>query len=244
MPEITKRCSTCKEVKPGSAFSKAARNKNGLQCACRDCGARKYRHSKSPEGIAERSCRELLTIQASSAKGGFCFLCKKDLPTSEFYKNSGRPSGIDSWCKACAASRQKLTRSRQRDAANALKLLLPLAPPAVTPEGKMCSTCRAYKDMDCFTKNPKMTFGRRSICKACDYARVTSKPEIWQEGRRKISRVKTKKRTEELTDSYVSRLLKRSGTISPHEIPPSLVAVKRAHIELKRAIKEVENEKC
>lgn len=39
-----KTCTRCKEQKPESKFGKDPRVKNGLQSACKDCGARKSAH--------------------------------------------------------------------------------------------------------------------------------------------------------------------------------------------------------
>lgn len=47
---LTKRCSTCYEMKPRSAFNRSKDKRDGLQCQCKDChaetAARSYRLRK------------------------------------------------------------------------------------------------------------------------------------------------------------------------------------------------------
>lgn len=112
-----KRCSRCGRVLPVSSFSRSSKNKDGLQCWCKDC-QRACNRSSSRRAGGSRS-----TMSVSSSGGGtlgllskadmraqnikFCVRCQTVKPLSAFSPVKGSFDGHDSWCKSCRNSYQK-----------------------------------------------------------------------------------------------------------------------------------------
>ena len=64
--------------------------------------------------------------------------------------------------------------------------------------------------------------------------------EYYYENRDEIlqkERIINKKRTEELTDSYIKNLLTKGSILSFDDIPQWLIKAKREHIQLQRTLK-------
>lgn len=58
-----KRCSHCGRVLPVSSFSRSSKNKDGLQCWCKDC------HRACNSSSSRRACGSRSTPSVSSLSG-------------------------------------------------------------------------------------------------------------------------------------------------------------------------------
>lgn len=112
-----KRCSHCGRVLPVSSFSRSSKNKDGLQCWCKDCQRACSRSS------SRRACGSRSTPSVSSLSGDalgllskadmraqnikLCARCQTVKPLSAFSPVKRSFDGHDSWCKSCRNSYQK-----------------------------------------------------------------------------------------------------------------------------------------
>jgi hypothetical protein len=93
--EFTKKCCTCKEIKPYSEFQKDSARIDGLQIRCRKC----FKCiSKS------RSSKNKLMLEANPSlipDTKVCHSCKQDKPRFEFSKDGRSKDGLQGKCKQC-----------------------------------------------------------------------------------------------------------------------------------------------
>jgi hypothetical protein len=115
----SKRCPSCGEVKPATAFGRNQSLGDGLSFYCLECNRRRnqqwYRNSRLKRGKTVRD--------HSWIPEGFrwCPSCRQAVAHENFDRSSRTASGLSSWCKACKgiASRDayfyrkyKLTRTQ------------------------------------------------------------------------------------------------------------------------------------
>lgn len=109
-----KRCSHCGRVLPVSSFSRSSKNKDGLQCWCKDCQRACSRSS------SRRACGSRSTPSVSSLSGDalgllskadmraqnikLCTRCQTVKPLSAFSPDPHNRDGHKSWCKSCCVS--------------------------------------------------------------------------------------------------------------------------------------------
>lgn len=121
-----KRCSHCGRVLPVSSFSRSSKNKDGLQCWCKDCQRACNRSS------SRRACGSRSTPSVSSLSGDalgllsradmraqnikLCARCQTVKPLSEFSPDPRNRDGHKSWCKSCCTSYAQ-ARNKSRAAA-------------------------------------------------------------------------------------------------------------------------------
>lgn len=121
-----KRCSRCGRVLPVSSFSRSSKNKDGLQCWCKDCQRACHRSSY------RRACGSRSTPSVSSLGGDslgllsradmraqnikLCARCQTVKPLSEFSSDPHNRDGHKSWCKSCCNSYEQ-ARNKSRAAA-------------------------------------------------------------------------------------------------------------------------------
>lgn len=90
----TKRCSTCKEIKPLSEFHKNKSTKDGLQKSCKNCMKKvRAKHKEKNKAKAPPIETELK----------HCSSCKELKLYSEFYKCRTKKDGYHCQCKKCMA---------------------------------------------------------------------------------------------------------------------------------------------
>lgn len=121
-----KRCSHCGRVLPVSSFSRSSKNKDGLQCWCKDCQRACNRSS------SRRACGSRSTPSVSSLSGDalgllsradmraqnikLCARCQTVKPLSEFSPDPRNRDGHKGWCKSCCTSYAQ-ARNKSRAAA-------------------------------------------------------------------------------------------------------------------------------
>lgn len=112
-----KRCSRCGRVLPVSSFSRSSKNKDGLQCWCKDCqrachcsSSRRACGSRSTPSVSKLSGDALGLLSRADMRAQnikFCVRCQTVKPLSAFSPVKRSFDGHDSWCKSCRNSYQK-----------------------------------------------------------------------------------------------------------------------------------------
>lgn len=112
-----KRCSHCGRVLPVSSFSRSSKNKDGLQCWCKDCqrachcsSSRRACGSRSTPSVSKLSGDALGLLSKADMRAQnikLCTRCQTVKPLSAFSPVKGSFDGHDSWCKSCRNSYQK-----------------------------------------------------------------------------------------------------------------------------------------
>lgn len=112
-----KRCSRCGRVLPVSIFSRSSKNKDGLQCWCKDCqrachcsSSRRACGSRSTPSVSELSGDALGLLSMADMRAQnikFCVRCQTVKPLSAFSPVKRSFDGHDSWCESCRNSYQK-----------------------------------------------------------------------------------------------------------------------------------------
>jgi hypothetical protein len=100
LPDEYKRCTSCKQVKPKTAFYTKPSTKDGLNPSCRDCS---YVNHKAQ------------TVNIPEIKQ--CTRCKETKPSIEFsLLNNVRRKGLNSWCRKCVAEHGRIYRKPRQAA--------------------------------------------------------------------------------------------------------------------------------
>jgi len=94
-----KKCSTCQEVLPVSAFASNRSRPDGLQANCRECAAEYHRRRQVARG---KTVRARVDVPAGHK---FCRTCEEIKPHSEWHRNATASDGLATRCKACKAVR-------------------------------------------------------------------------------------------------------------------------------------------
>lgn len=112
-----KRCSHCGRVLPVSSFSRSSKNKDGLQCWCKDCqracsrsSSRRACGSRSTPSVSKLSGDALGLLSKADMRAQnikLCARCQTVKPLSAFSPVKRSFDGHDSWCKSCRNSYQK-----------------------------------------------------------------------------------------------------------------------------------------
>ena len=112
-----KRCSRCGRVLPVSSFSRSSKNKDGLQCWCKDCqrachcsSSRRACGSRSTPSVSKLSGDALGLLSMADMRAQnikFCVRCQTVKPLSAFSPVKRSSDGHSSWCKSCRNSYQK-----------------------------------------------------------------------------------------------------------------------------------------
>lgn len=109
-----KRCSRCGRVLPVSSFSRSSKNKDGLQCWCKDCqrachcsSSRRACGSRSTPSVSKLSGDALGLLSMADMRAQnikLCTRCQTVKPLSAFSPNRHNADGHQSWCKSCCTS--------------------------------------------------------------------------------------------------------------------------------------------
>lgn len=123
-----KRCSRCGRVLPVSSFSRSSKNKDGLQCWCKDCqrachcsSSRRACGSRSTPSVSKLSGDALGLLSRADMRAQnikLCARCQTVKPLSEFSPDPHNRDGHKSWCKSCCNS---YVQARNKSCAAALR---------------------------------------------------------------------------------------------------------------------------
>ncbi|MEV0442738.1 endonuclease VII domain-containing protein [Streptomyces spectabilis] len=94
---IEKKCSTCQQVLPASAFAANRARPDGLQANCRECAAEYYKRRQAAQG---KKVREKVEVPEGHK---LCRTCNEIKPHSEWHRNATASDGLSTRCKACRA---------------------------------------------------------------------------------------------------------------------------------------------
>lgn len=144
-PLVMKMCSQCGEILHVSKYHKDKRKKYGVQNKCRVC-------VKEYNKAYQKKCKQQNKINITEKK---CFCCGRTLSIDNFYKNSGKKDGCDSYCKECRKENDKEYRQRnkQRNKENITE--------------KKCSCCGKILSINNFYKDSCNKDGYNNQCKEC-----------------------------------------------------------------------------
>lgn len=93
-----------------------------------------------------------------------CPSCGKDKPLDAYSKNSSRRDGVQTYCKACEAGKQKAKYQPKKPA-----IRMGYRMEALIAEGKrkVCRRCGTAKPLDSFDANSTKSDGKQNYCRAC-----------------------------------------------------------------------------
>jgi len=141
LPEGTKRCSKCKQIKDKSEFYRSKNKKSGVASRCKECSLADYRKKHPPQK------KEILPPNQKR-----CSKCEIVKSKSEFGKSKLGREGLRASCKQCDIEHRKKKYYEKHPER---------IPPELIPDGKkQCKICNKVKNIEEFPKN-----GLR--CSAC-----------------------------------------------------------------------------
>ena len=146
-----KRCSTCKNVKYLSEFSKNVSAKDGFQARCRACCAAKRRESRAQ--LRQRTDEQLLAERPESK---ICYVCRERLPSEDFATRRCSKDGLTADCRACRTNKIREQRERNRQ-----RVVIDY------PNSKKCPSCRKVLGRDSFAKSRAEKDGLQGYCRSC-----------------------------------------------------------------------------
>ncbi|MEW2486198.1 endonuclease VII domain-containing protein [Streptomyces sp. NPDC048411] len=95
--DICKKCSTCQQERPASAFAANKSRADGLQTTCRECAADYYKRRQEAHGKTVR-------VKVDVPDGHkHCRTCGEVKPRSGWHRNESASDGLSTRCKACRA---------------------------------------------------------------------------------------------------------------------------------------------
>ena len=97
----SKRCTICGEIKPLWAFSRDAKNKDGLRFTCKDCDA-----------IVQKQSRKKMRYISVEYKQ--CSDCGRVKPIEDFGVDKTKKDGHRSYCLACLRIRCQRQRKMNK----------------------------------------------------------------------------------------------------------------------------------
>ena len=115
---------------------------------------------------------------------------------------------------------------------------------------KICTKCKAKKDISLFYRNKCKKDGRQSECKVCKnkmdkiwkkanpekYSKYNCSPK--RNKKKKIeSKMRSRKQRHNMSDRYILDIITMHSNLKPENIPDEFVKVHRANLKLKRALK-------
>lgn len=101
-----KTCFRCKETKELATFAKNASKPDGLQDHCRSCQKARYEEN-NVEKVAKTAYFEAKKLLCGP-KEKVCSKCHGIAPKTEFHVDRYKADGLESRCKTCVRTRQKI----------------------------------------------------------------------------------------------------------------------------------------
>lgn len=166
-----KECIKCHRVLPISHFNKNKRRKDGLTSACKDCEVKQQEKYivKWAEERKQHQEDDSFTLFPTFEKR--CNICKRILPTFQFYKNSRRKDGLSSNCIECELKIAKDLRIKRKKKRRK----------TVIPKEKFCKKCQRLLPSSEFHKNCDSSDGLAMYCRECKnkmYKEYRNRPEV------------------------------------------------------------------
>lgn len=112
-----KVCKRCGRELPKTAFSKNARQYDGLQSTCKECARLAWNNwNKTQKKLTKKKDEDMENTVTIAEGMKLCRKCGQVLPMEAFGIRAKAKDGKQSWCKACtnkATSRAKTNRTRK-----------------------------------------------------------------------------------------------------------------------------------
>lgn len=115
-----KVCKRCGRELPKTAFSKNARQYDGLQSTCKECARLAWNNWNKTQKKLTKKKDEDMEDNVTTPDSKRCSKCGETKPLDEFGRHSKNKDGKQKWCKACmnkATSRAHANRSKKTAAA-------------------------------------------------------------------------------------------------------------------------------
>lgn len=161
-----------------------------------------------------------------------CTKCNNEKEYLLFSKDSTKKDGLSSWCKLCQSNNHKIYREEnKKEIATKKKLHYELNKEKVAKRG--AEYYRENRD-SCLARNKDWALRNKESCDKQKLAWRMANPEYAKMLRR--SQIKV------LNDQYIKKLIGQYTGISYKDIPQSLIDLQKAHIQLKRELKSMEQQ--
>lgn len=173
MDDNLKRCGSCNEYKPLSAYHGDSRSSDGKRCYCKDCVSDYHDQRDKSECKAQSDAwakenkrrLECNEIEIPSVK--VCLGCNEEKPIEKFGGNVRRKDGHNPKCKDCTA---EWSRSYVKDLRQKYKEYW-LAHEPDRSGTKKCSGCKTSKSRTQFGINRTLKDGLKADCYDCEKIR-------------------------------------------------------------------------
>jgi hypothetical protein len=175
IPE-TKRCGTCKSVKPVTDFYNNREHPDGKATQCKSCKLASNTKSRNNTKLVSPF---ILITPPNTAQCETCLIIK---PLTSFARSSTK-SGHRANCKECCNTytqeERKIIRHQHIAAAKLASKNLVLASKSITPTGhKNCSKCKECLPYDKFYKDSGSSSGYSAACRVCHNICTPSYPVV------------------------------------------------------------------
>lgn len=128
-----KVCSRCKQEKPITDFYKNNNNKSGLDSHCKSCHNTRINERRRKQRKALRELTKAIPSEVIPLRTKVCNICKQEKPITEFYTNTTKKDGLDSYCKPCRNIMQRDRYRKEKDLLKKVPQKTP-APSCVIPK--------------------------------------------------------------------------------------------------------------
>lgn len=153
----TKRCPKCGIEKPLEMFSRNSTRKDGWDCYCKECVAKKVKQCRERIKLQNKS-KNLDEIKESDATK-LCIKCKEVKPMGMFKINRNHKDGFSNICKVCASKLYKENIDSMTDERiGEIEIMKPT---------KKCVDCGQVKLIIEFPVDRSNYDGHRSVCVDC-----------------------------------------------------------------------------
>lgn len=197
-----KRCSHCKRDLPLSEYQKNRKRLDGLQDRCKAC---RRAHDEDAARKAHKAeydrfyrADDLASWHAQQPQPDptvkTCAKCGETKPLTDYYRNSKRADGVQTYCKACSAALDAARKPKAPPRPRAVPIRVRTGQAAAERRAvqahergrlssapmKVCRRCEQEKPKGDYTEDERYTDGRYPWCADCRRA--------WRQGRREKQR--------------------------------------------------------
>jgi hypothetical protein len=214
---MTKVCTKCNETKPFELFNKKAGRKDGRASACRECSTAYSRACRANRSDEQRAKDYAYSGAWKAANPDLVRQHKRtayhkhrerELENSKKWRDANK-----GWIQNYNAEYHAQNKDQIRERKRAWRI--------ANPE------LRNQRERICYAANPEV---RRKASK------------VWRDKNidavRQQANLRGKRYRETFADTYVNNKLRRGLRLKGVKMPPELIELKRAHLQIKRELKE------
>lgn len=217
---MEKICFTCKISKPITEFYRNKQNSDRRQGNCKDCCYQYALNYRNKNKIINKQ------IGVDTSKLYTCSTCSQKKIHTEFYKNKSTSNGLDGQCKVCKKHYQQSNKEKRALKEKNNRLI------------KRQEYLEANKDE--IAAHKKAAMERKKLRRR--YYGIEGKKKWRQkypDKEVKLQKKTLKKHVEELSDKYITELIRNSSSLKYKDIKkyPDLIETKRLELKINRMIK-------